>query len=341
MLKQSNSRWEIPFQVLLHIVVFFFYAVNESDYNDKVPQVYFYEVVFFLNYALAAFIINYYLFPKFLYHKRFGQFLFLFMFQILGAILIEEFVLEKIYFPDTRGGRFGKILFTLLDVVPVTIILSGFKLAWDVIIKQIQVDNLKISKDQIELQFLKSQINPHFLFNNLNNLYSHALENSSKTPEIILNMSSLLRYMLYEGSNETVSLKTELDQLENFIGLYEMQIEGRGGVSYNLEAEAEGDMQIAPLILMVFVENAFKHSAANKTENISIEINVTLDATHLSFQCRNNYDVNPDSNSDPHKGIGLQNVKKRLDLTYANRYVLNIDNTETEFRVDLKIDLSS
>jgi Putative regulator of cell autolysis len=121
---------------------------------------------------------------------------------------------------------------------------------------------LENSVKESELQFLKYQINPHFLFNNMNNLYAHAIENSSKTPEIILEFSAVLRYMLYECKARFVALEKEIEQLKNYINLNTLQIEGSGKVDYTINGMESG-FQIAPLILMVFIENAFKHSASS------------------------------------------------------------------------------
>ena len=147
--------------------------------------------------------------------------------------------------------------------------LSGFKFGWDALGKQQEVDELKIAVKESELQFLKTQINPHFLFNNLNNLYSYAIEQSPETPEIILELSGLLRYMLYECKEDFVPLTKEVDQLENFISLSEMQVEERGSVKFSTQ-NILANFKIAPLILIVFIENAFKHSTASQVDNLSL-----------------------------------------------------------------------
>mgnify|MGYP001246241491 CR=1 FL=1 len=338
--KISNSKWEIPFQVGLNLVVFLFFSVSTRGYHDSIPQVESFEIAFFTNYAVAALVINYFLFPKFLYQKKYWLFLTLFLLVIFTSIFMEEFILEKIYFPTTRGSRFGKIIFSLVDVLPVTIILCGFKLAWDIIRKQLQLEQLTASVEQSELKFLKSQINPHFMFNNLNNIYALALENSPKTPEIILGMSSFMRYVLYECKSQYVLLKNEIEQLENYIELYEMQIEGRGKVFYHKSGIGESSQMIAPLILMVFVENAFKHSAEKKSEGIEIHIHIILDNNSLRFNCKNNYDPIEHKNNNNEAGIGLENVQKRLQFIYPNSYELTINKSETVYDLQLTLNLN-
>ena len=259
---------------------------------------------------------------------------------IAFVIIVEELILEQIYFPDTRGRDFQGVFYVLLDVLPIITILSGFKFAWDAIRKHREVDELKASMEQSELSFLKSQINPHFLFNNLNNLYSYALENSPKTPIIILELSSVLRYMLYECQEKYVPLRNELKQLENFIKLNELQIEERGSVKFSIPESTSENYKIAPLILMVFVENAFKHCTATQVDKISIEINIELTSNGiLNFACENSFQEITDKDN-PSEGIGFDNVKKRLELIYPGAYTLNIDNSAGKYKVNLSLDLN-
>lgn len=328
----ANSK-EFFFQLAFHALVFSFYSFDRNQ-----PQITVDQVVFFLNYALAAFLINYLLLPQLYYKKRYLLFFIGVLIVVAGVIVIEEEVLEKIYFPDTRGKAFAPIFYTLLDVLPLITILSAFKFAWDALGKQREVDELKATIKESELQFLKSQINPHFLFNNLNNLYSYAITNSPKTPQIILELSSVLRYMLYECKEEYVPLTKEIKQLENFTQLSELQIEDRGVVQFEAQ-NIQSNFQIAPLILIVFIENAFKHSQSSQSKNIFIDIKVRLsDDGILDFYCENNF--LPTTNTKKlSNGIGLENVKKRLQLLYPNAYELNIVEAENVYIVHLSMHL--
>ena len=216
--------------------------------------------------------------------------------------------------------------------MPVITILTGFKFGWDALVKQREVDELKSIVKESELQFLKSQINPHFLFNNLNNLYAYAVEQSPKTPGIILELSGVLRYMLYECREKYVPLKKEIEQLNNFIQLNELQIEDRGKVSFIAENIKE-TYQIAPLILMVFVENAFKHSTASQSDNIIINVAITLsDNGILDFVCENSYHKEKNTESLA-RGIGLENVVKRLELLYPDAHHLGIYDENNFYKV--------
>tara|TARA_R110000737_G_scaffold353331_1_gene404277 strand:+ start:17554 stop:18396 length:843 start_codon:yes stop_codon:yes gene_type:complete len=276
--------------------------------------------------------------PKYLYKKKYWQFFLGTALLVVVIITIEELVLEPIIFPGTRrGDTFPGVYISLLGILPVMFILSGCKFGWDALQKQAQIDELETTIQESELQFLRSQINPHFLFNNLNNLYSYALQESPKTPEIILEMSGVLRYMLYESKEQFVPLKKELEQLGNFIRLYKLQIEDRGEVHFDVE-KIDSDFKIAPLILIVFIENAFKHSQSGQSSDIKIDISVKLKNTTLEFICENNYESGFSLDSVA-KGIGLKNVKKRLELLYPKKHILQIEEADNSYKVYLKLEL--
>ena len=331
--QQQWNRSELFFQLILHLAAFLFYAYDRN--KSEIPA---YTYAFFFTYAVAGFFINYYLLGRYLYQKRYRYFTIGVLLTIGLVIIAEELILEPIYFPDTRARSFPGLIMTLIPIIPVITILVGFKFGWDALAKQNEVENLKLAAKESELGFLKSQINPHFLFNNLNNLYAYAIENSPKTPEIILELSSVLRYMLYDCQDKYVPLSKELQHLENFVKLSSMQIEDRGTVDYTI-AEINGSYQIAPLILVVFIENAFKHSTASQSSDIDIKIKVHLEAGGtLNFSCRNSYRAQSNTTSLSN-GIGLENVRKRLDLLYPNQHQLDIIQNDTNYQVNLQLQL--
>lgn len=330
----KRASKELIFQIILHVLVLLFYSIERDQ--TSIPT---YKFAFFINYAFAAFVINYILLPRFYYRKETVKFFVFVVLIIIAVILVEEFVLEKIFFSGNRANSFGGLLLTMAQVLPTITMLSGFKFAWDALGKQKEVDELKVAVKESELQFLKTQINPHFLFNNLNNLYSYAIEQSPKTPEIILELSSLLRYMLYECKEDYVPLTKEVAQLENFMSLSEMQIEERGSVNFSTQNIKSG-YQIAPLILIVFIENAFKHSTASQADNISIDVNLKLlESGKLDFVCKNSFLAQSNTDSLSH-GIGLENVKKRLELMYPEAHQLNIQSNDNIYKVQLTLDLN-
>ncbi len=331
----NSTAQEVFFQVLLHIVLFLFFSFDKDE-----PQIQQYKIAVFMNYAIGAFIINYVLLPTFFYKKKYLRFFLSVAFIVAFIIVVEEFVIERIYYPDTKGRHFPGVFYCLLDVMPVITILVGFKFAWDASNKQKEVEELRTSMQESELQFLKSQINPHFLFNNLNNLYSYAIEQSSKTPSIILELSSVLRYMLYDCKEKFVALPKEIEHLKSFTQLNELQIEERGKVTFKTQ-NIKPEFRIAPLILTVFIENAFKHSTASQSKDISIDIDIKVtDNGMLEFKCENSFQANGNT-QNLSKGIGLQNVKKRLQILYPGAHELSINENDGLYSVFLMMQLKT
>lgn len=291
--------------------------------------------MFLANYVMVATIINYVLLPRFLYRKKMLMFWLSIVCLFVYAVVLEEFVLEKIFYPHSRGA-ITNFFSAIMEAGSATMILVVVKLAWDATVKQQKIDSLNRMMAESELDYLKQQINPHFLFNNLNNLYAYAIENSPKTPEIILQLSSILRYMLYDCKAKTVSLKKEEQNIQSFINLNELQLEGKGKVNY--QSDLDHDYFIAPLILIVFVENAFKHSQAGQSEGIEIDVNIKVKDGELVMHCSNTFNENKNG-EELESGIGLQNVKNRLELIYHGKHSLNIEKNKGRYCVLLKMNL--
>jgi two-component sensor histidine kinase len=185
-----------------------------------------------------------------------------------------------------------------------------------------------------ELAFLKSQINPHFLFNSLNNIYSLAYQKSDATPNAILKLSEIMRYMLYESNDSKVSLAKEINYLQSYIELQKLRF--REGAHVVLEVEGEvKDQVIVPLMLISFVENAFKHGVATDERN-PIYINISLFENTILFTLRN---LKNKQNKDQTGGIGMVNVKRRLDLTYPQQYKLTVEDGEDHYFCELYLNL--
>ena len=194
--------------------------------------------------------------------------------------------------------------------------------------------NLENEKLVSELAFLKSQINPHFLFNSLNNIYSLAYQKSEKTPEAILKLSEIMRYMLYESNENKVPLLEEIRYLKNYIELQKLRFKDKAYINFEVDEDIQ-DQKITPLILISFVENAFKHGVATDKENpITIVLNVSTNK--LFFQVLNRKNT---QNKDETGGIGLQNVKRRLDLLYKGQYRLHIQDDKDIYSCELYLNL--
>ncbi len=194
---------------------------------------------------------------------------------------------------------------------------------------QRDLENQRLSA---ELAFLKSQINPHFLFNSLNSIYSLAYQRSDMTPEAILKLSEIMRYMLYECNDNTVELGKEIQYLQNYIDLQKIRL----GEKANIDFKFEGNIttqKIAPLLLIAFIENAFKHGVANDPES-PIQLLLSVKNNQLLFYVHNRKHK---ANTDSVGGIGLNNVKRRLDLLYPGLYNLDIHNEKDTYTCELSL----
>lgn len=341
--KSKFFSLEIQLTLLLWIVylVIPYLVIPERYEYSLAPS----ELAIKASYLVLALFNNYVLIPRYLHKSRYGLFsIFILVVVVIGA-LFEEGVLEYLFFPDTRGAQFTLrgIQWAASKVGFALILFSAFKLIWDYQQKQKQINELEKEKIESELKFLKSQINPHVLFNNLNNIYSYALEKSEKVPEMLLKLSEIMRYMLNEGDSQFVQLNKEISYLEDFIELQKLRLEGRGNVSLDVSGNPE-NYRIAPMLLVAFVENSFKHSMQSEVDNIEIAISIAIENSTLTFVSRNTFseDGGPalNNHSGRETGIGLQNVKKRLQLIYRDKYELEISKENNFFVVQLSLDLS-
>lgn len=323
---------EILIQLVIALLLLLFVAFDKHS-----AHIHWHEIPFMANYVFASLIINYLLLPYFFYRKRYFMFAIYIIAVLSLIIIIEEFILEQLMFFDHRSEVFNPTG-TLVEAIPILLILLAFNFARDAARKQRKIDELKHSMIESELDFLKGQINPHFMFNNLNNLYAYALESSPKTPKIILELSAIIRYMLYDCKDNKVLLEKEIDNIRSFVKLNELQFEGRGNISFNTKGSSN-HKYIAPLILIVFVENAFKHSMSSQTEGILVDISLETNDNILQFKCVNSYTQQTNTRDIP-GGIGLKNVITRLDMLYADGYKLSVDDTGTLYSVNLNIELN-
>jgi two-component system LytT family sensor kinase len=194
--------------------------------------------------------------------------------------------------------------------------------------------HLETEKKDMELQFLKSQLNPHFLFNSLNNIYSLAYQKSDKTADAVLKLSEIMRYMIYESNDGWVLLSKEIEYLQSYIELQKLRFKDGAAVDFSLNGEIDGQ-KIVPLILISFVENAFKHGVANDPRD-PIKINIIANQKILHFSITNKKN---NHNKDEMGGVGLSNVERRLQLLYPGRYKLNIVNSTTHYTSELMLDI--
>ncbi len=192
---------------------------------------------------------------------------------------------------------------------------------------------LKDEKAKTELLHLKSQVNPHFFFNMLNNLYGLVDKDSKKAQELILKLSDMMRYSIYEGQKELVALSAEVDYLQNYIALHKMRYHKTIDVVFNHQI-GETDYRIMPLLFIILLENAFKHGVENLRENAYVHINLSAANNEICFDIENNFDSTQDNVQE---GIGLNNLKRRLELVYPNSHTLSFSKTNDIYKARLTI----
>lgn len=201
-----------------------------------------------------------------------------------------------------------------------------------------QQKSKKLAEEKLaaELNFLKAQVHPHFLFNTLNNLYALTLIKSEKTPDIVLKLSDLLDYMIYKSNDRFVPLKKELEILGGYIELEKMRYNERLDFKYEVKGDATAH-EIAPLILLPFIENSFKHGASKDRANPSIHIKLDVEPEFLALEVVNSVPVDKNLDEMEREGIGLKNVQRRLELIYPGKHELMIYRGDTLFKVECKI----
>ena len=193
-------------------------------------------------------------------------------------------------------------------------------------------------KTEVELKALKAQINPHFFFNTLNSIYSMALDKDERLPGTILQLSELMRYFLYVSRDNFIPLEKEMTVLDNYIALQKI----RSDSNLNFEIKRSGEIngqQIAPLLLITFLENAFKHGAKGSSEKSFIFLNTIIEKNKLIFSIENNKGYVDEIKKGEYNGLGLENVKRQLELLYPGKHTLKISNEQDSFKVQLQLNL--
>jgi two-component system, LytTR family, sensor kinase len=201
------------------------------------------------------------------------------------------------------------------------------------------LQEIEKEKTVAELKALKSQINPHFLFNSLTSIYSLARKNSTQVPEKVIQLSDLMRHIIYDSDVEYILLPKEIEMIRNYIELQNLRTPENEKIELEVTGEVEGK-KVAPLIFLPFVENSFKHGLKSGAENPFVKIKIEVLPNELIFEIENSKGKASEINDSKYKGIGIENVKKRLGLIYPNQHSLNISDTENTFKVILQIKLN-
>lgn len=294
-------------------------------------SVFFYVVLIYFN--------LYYLIPVYLTEKRFWLYCLL---LILSVLLLTPVMIVILYLRFTGFEEAQqKILNDQESMFIANFVYAGgstiFKIISDWAKHQREKKELEKQTMQSELRFLKSQINPHFLFNTLNNLYALTLKKSEKAPEIVLKLSEMMRYMLYECNEKYVPLSKEVAYMQNYIELEKLR-QGKGAdMSFEIHGEIR-DQKITPLLLIPFIENSFKHGVKNTLQDGFVHITMIVEEQFLQFEVINSKPaLAPKNEHNKSGGIGLVNVQRRLNLIYPDKYELQVNNTPNTYQIILTL----
>lgn len=277
------------------------------------------------------------LLPRFLYRKKFLLFIFS-IFASCAVLLLQGWLIRKNIAHPEEGFTFQKHFFFNFFIF---LFILACSVAYRTIKDKIAAENLAIEKEneflKTELSLLRSQVSPHFMFNVLNNMVALARKQSELLEPSLIKLSSLMRYMLYDTEEAKVSLEKEEEYLQSYIDLQQQRFGKKVSISTSFHP-ADKSYFIEPMLLIPFVENAFKHGTG-MIEQAMINIDLKAANNMLYFTVQNKFSTQPDEVKDKASGIGLNNVERRLKLLYKNNHVLIVDKSNGYFTVTLKIQL--
>jgi sensor histidine kinase YesM len=312
-----------------------FYVIFFGRKHDNYAQTLFFVGLLMPVTIGTTYLFNYYLVPRYLMSERYLQFLAYTVYLVLATLFVEMLVALLTFFVmagwrihDMSPASFD-LFFILSSLLMVVFLGVAIKMVlhW----RQSREDYQKLMRDKVEteLKFLKTQLNPHFLFNTLNNLYFLSAEKSDKAPEAILALSEMLDYVLNAGKATLVPLSKEIQQVQHFISLELLRYEDRVRIDVDFSGPVERHV-IAPMILVTLMENAFKHGVMPSAARSWIRFGVRATENQFEVTIVNSY-----QRTAPGKGIGLVNLRSQLDLLYRSGYALRVYEGENEFSVTL------
>ena len=269
--------------------------------------------------------------------KKFAPFILLFFI----GISYLEFYIDGYFHSGVNHNYWAGMLTNVIRYTSITILFFAVYSLKQLYLKQQELDVAKMKNQEAELRVLKGQLNPHFLFNTLNTIYSSALEKDDKTPDLILKLSDSFRYILTEGQKNQVPLKKEIRHIKDYINLQEERLSSKILVNWSEDID-DYEQKIPPLLFISLVENAFKYSSMLKGEGHLILLKIQAIEGEVTFYVENPFKENTENELDTawkESGIGLENTKKRLQLLYPNRHRMEIDKKGKTFKVLLTIEL--
>ncbi|WP_276088968.1 histidine kinase [Pedobacter sp. JY14-1] len=344
---QTTGKSPLPSKdALIHgaywilVTGFFLYEKKYLIYKANLP--FFFACVsgrIILLMVIAYLNLHYFL-PRYLMKKRYWTYISSVFISLITYVVLQSlfdfylygYVVGPLYNSDMAAA----ISYNFFSGIWYLCLMLALKLSLDWYGQQLLIQRITVEKLNAEVDFLRAQVNPHFLFNILNNLYALTLKKSELAPDVVLKLSSMMEYMLYDSNEDKVLLDKELLYLHNYVELERLRFNGGARISLNTTLPASGQ-KIAPLLLLPVVENAFKHGLSKQTDDSWLKVDVRLDGSTLNAVVENSKPACPQRAG--RGGIGLSNLCKRLDLLYPNRHNLEFENNADTYKVTLVIEL--
>ncbi len=343
----TSKKYKLHFHFLFWVVIWLFYVFFFSYNSNHLNFVLTLSTYLIPVTAIATYGMIYKLIPKYLLEKKHLQFgLYLIFSLLITTFLVVLFLTLTVSFiPNFKaldlppmGRNYVFIVLLVYLVVAAVSYINLLKRNSQVSLANVQlqkaIETTKFKAKEQELVFLKNQIHPHFLFNTLNTIYGLTLKKSDNTSDIILKLSSLLDYILYQINKKEVLLIDELKHIEDYLDLERIRFKDTLKVEFKKNITSP-ETNIAPMLLLPFVENAFKHGSIINGV-LKVKIDVTVTDTILGFNIKNSYIQKPTK-----RGLGLKNIKERLELLYPNNYNLQVDTASEMHEVNLKINIKT
>lgn len=341
-----NYREQINFKWYNHMLFWMgyvlFWSVRDLVHHDVYLENVQLNALSATIYAGMAYANVYFLVPTFLLNRKYLTYL---MLVIAGLTVTAIVSSQAVQFFLIHVGHeeavelFGSIrgmIILSFEAILVTLITLAIVLVKIYVVKDNDTRDLIKKNLETELNFLKNQINPHFLFNSLNSIYFLIPKNQKKAAEILLKFSDMLSHQLYQGNKDFIPLQNEIKYLENYMELEKVRQGDRVEVDWKVVGRTD-NIQIPPMIFLTFLENAFKHGQQTENTNYKIEGELKIDHNELTFLLKN--DMPPlNGNGNGTQGVGLENTKRRLELLYPGHHALNIDQADKKFSVELSLD---
>lgn len=344
-LTKSYDGWPLE-RIMRHVLYWSFWLTFYGIVNGSYYGTHYFEWFLFELWTMTVkipytYFVAYYLFPKLIPGRQYvklGALVLLFAF--VGMVMLM--FLYELFPYEMPGGATDfwsmKTVYMFVDLIYVASPVVVIKMTQRYIAQEKAASILREEKAEAELQMLKNQLQPHFLFNTLNNIYGMVISGEKEASAALLKLSDILSYMLYECNAPHVDMEKEVQLLRNYIELEKIRYGNRLDVSFDVQGVIKGRM-MPPLLLIPFVENAFKHGAAKDEKTSWVRVHLHVNDSRLSFLTENSLPLTRHNSHDSiRSGIGLKNVRKRLDILYANRYNLTMTESDS-FLTKLDIEL--